>query len=231
MQQPKRVLDLFCGAGGAAMGLHQAFPDAEIVGVDIEPQSRYPFEFVRADVCQIMGSRQGAFSIREHEDRGAYIVGVHADFVWASPPCQHYSDLAKRNGNGHEHPDLIASVRDKLRISGIPYVIENVDNAPLLQPQMLCGTMFDLRVFRHRMFETSFAWRPPEHQKHNGSTGTHRWPYKREGGYVQVTGGGNCTVVEARDAMAIDWMTKAELNEAVPPAYSRYIAEQYLRST
>lgn len=214
MRQPKRVLDLFCGAGGAAMGLHQAWPEAAIVGVDIRPQPRYPFSFVPANVMTFLGWAQlDTF-----------------DFIWASPPCQRFSDLAKRNGNGEKHPDYIGQVRERLRASGKTFVIENVDNAPLIDPQMLCGTMFDLRVFRHRIFETNFLWTPPEHKVHNGSTGTHRWPYKREGGYVQVTGGGNCTVAEARDAMAIDWMTKAELNEAIPPAYSRYIAEQYSRS-
>lgn len=194
------------------MGLHQAFPEARIYGVDIEPQKRYPFNFYQADVFE-----WAAFEWRDF------------DFIWASPPCQRFSDLAKRNGNGHEHPDLIGTVRVKLIQSGRPYIIENVDNAPLISPQMLCGTMFGLKVFRHRIFETSFGWDAPQHKPHAGSTGTHRYPYKSVGGYVQVTGGGNCTVAEAKAAMEIDWMTKAELNEAIPPAYSRFLGEQFKR--
>ena len=189
------------------MGLHRAGFD--VIGVDIAPQPNYPFRFMQADALQVS------------------LTGY--DFIWASPPCQGYSDLRHRSNREYLH--LIEPVRLRLLTADTPFVIENVDTAPLLNPKMLCGTMFDLKVFRHRLFEANFSWDMPTHQVHNGSTGTHRWPYRRNGGYVQVTGGGNCTVAEAQAAMGIDWMIKRELNEAIPPAYSQYIAEQFLRNS
>lgn len=203
------LLDLFCSAGGAAMGYHRA--GFEIVGVDIKPQPRYPFKFIQADAM--------TFPLDEYS------------YIHASPPCQHYSDLAKRNGNADEWPDLIPEVRSRLQESGAVYVIENVEGAPLRHPLTLCGTMFDLRVLRHRLFECSFAITSPMH-------GQHELVYtrdKRKNHYgkldewtspVQVTGGGNCSVAAARDAMGIEWMTKDELNEAIPPAYTEYIGKR-----
>ena len=189
------------------MGLYRAWPDAEIVGIDIKKQPRYPFSFIPGDVSLLMEFFSKGF-----------------DFIWASPPCQAHSDLQKRSGK--EYRCYIEEIRPVLQKSGKPFVIENVDRAPLIEPKMLCGTMFSLRVFRHRIFETNFPLVAPNHRPHDGSTGTHRWPYKPNG-YVQVTGGGNCSVAEARAAMDIDWMTKTELNEAIPPAYSCYIAKQW----
>ena len=115
-----RLLDLFCGAGGAGMGYHRA--GFEVVGVDIKPQPRYPFEFHQADALTF---------VAEYGDR--------FDAVHASPPCQRFSDLAKRNGNADEWPDLIEPLRPILRMIGRPYVIENVEGAPLRDPAMLCG--------------------------------------------------------------------------------------------
>ena len=156
------------------------------------------------------------------------------DAVHASPPCQSYSDLAKRNGNGHEWPRLIEPVRKMLIKTGLPYVIENVDGAPLLDPVILCGTMFPkLRVLRHRLFDANFMIMTPPHNKHPR---VHTFD-KRKSHYgktndmldfVQVTGGGNCTIAAARDAMGIDWMTKNELNEAIPPSYTEFIGNQLL---
>ena len=152
----------------------------------------------------------------------------------ASPPCQSYSDLAKRNGNADVWPRLIDPIRDVLERSGLPYIIENVEGAPLRNPVVLCGTMFKgLRVLRHRLFEANFPILTPKHgahpkvhtfdkrKSHYGKTDDMR-------DFVQVTGGGNCTIAAARDAMGIDWMTKNELNEAIPPAYTRFIGKQLL---
>lgn len=190
-----------------------------VVGVDIEPQPNYVGHmFYRMDAYEVLAS----FDLTEF------------DLIHASPPCQRYSDLAHRNGNAHEHPDLITAVRARLRQSGIPYVIENVEGAPLLNPTILCGVSFPgLRVIRHRLFESSFPIVPPVHEPHPlvftyDKRKAHYGKLDQDEAFVQVTGGGNSTVANARDAMGIDWMTKAELNEAIPPAYTKFIGEQFL---
>lgn len=204
-----RALDLFCCAGGAGMGLHRA--GFEVVGVDIRPQPRYPFEFHQADALTFP---LGGF-----------------DFIWASPPCQRFSDLAKRNGNAHEWPDLVEPIRQRLIASGVDFVIENVEGAPLRKDLVLCGTMFaGLRVLRHRIFETSFPIMQPPHGGHPlvftmDKRKAHYGKLDQGSAFVQVTGGGNCSVANASAAMGIDWMTKNELNEAIPPAYSEFIGK------
>ena len=215
-----RLLDLFCCAGGAAKGYNDA--GFEIVGMDIDPQPRYPFKFIQGDALTLTPEFLSKF-----------------DAIHASPPCQSYSDLAKRNGNADAWPRLVDPVRDMLVNSGLPYVIENVEGAPLRNPVVLCGTMFPgLRVLRHRLFETNFHVVAPPHGKHPK---VHTFD-KRKSHYgktndmidfVQVTGGGNCTIAAARDAMGIDWMTKGEINESIPPAYTKYIGNflmQHLRA-
>lgn len=216
------MLDLFCCAGGAAMGYHQA--GFEVVGVDIKPQPRYPFEFYQADAADFM---DWAFASRE--------VGPF-DAIHASPPCQKYSDLAHRNGNGDDWPCFIEPTRERLIASGLPYVIENVEGAPLLNPTMLCGTMFPgLRVIRHRLFETNFPLSAPPHGKHPlvytmDKRKAHYGKLNEWTSPVQVTGGGNCSKAAAADAMGMPWATKGELNEAIPPAYTRWIGGQLLAS-
>lgn len=206
-----RALDLFCCAGGAAMGLYRAGFD--VVGVDIKPQPRYPFEFHQADALEYP------------------LDGF--DFIWASPPCQRFSDLAKRNGNADSWPDLIDPIRQRLIKSGAPaWVIENVEGAPLRNAITLCGTMFPgLRVLRHRLFEANFTLKQPAHGKHPlvftmDKRKAHYGNLDQNKAFVQVTGGGNCSVMNAADAMGIDWMTKNELNEAIPPAYSLFIGRE-----
>lgn len=208
-----RILDLFCGAGGASMGYHRAFPDAEIVGVDINPQPRYPFTFVQGDAM-------------------TYPLDGF-DFVHASPPCQRYSDLARRNRNAHAWPDLVGPIRDRLRPTGLPFVIENVEGAPLDDPVMICGTMFPgLRVLRHRLFEChGFAPVQPAHPNHplvftHDKRKAHYGLLDQDTAFVQVTGGGNCTTANKRAAMDVPWMTGAEANEAIPPAYAEWIGRQ-----
>lgn len=185
----------------------------EVVGVDLAPQPRFPFEFHQADALTFP------------------LDGF--DLIHASPPCQSYSDLAKRNGNGHCWPRLIEPVRERLAESGIPYVIENVEGAPLIDPVVLCGTMFPgLRVLRHRLFEASFPIPAPRHGPHplvftHDKRKNHYGRLDQATAYVQVTGGGNCSVENARLAMGIGWMNKAELNEAIPPAYTQHIATAF----
>jgi DNA (cytosine-5)-methyltransferase 1 len=191
-----RLLDLFCGAGGAAMGY--ARYGYEVIGVDIKPQPRYPFKFVQADAMEYP------------------LEGF--DMIHASPPCQAHSPLAAL----HKHkvyPKLIGPVRDRLRASGTPYVIENVPGAPLLNPLVLCGVKFGLGVFRHRLFEVSWPFLQPSHLKHNGYVG--------DGRYVTVAGHTGWTTGwrdECERAMGIDWMTHAELAQAIPPVYTSYVA-------
>lgn len=198
-----RVLDLFCCAGGAGMGLYRA--GFEVVGVDIKPQPNYPFEFHQADALDFPTDG--------------------FDFIWASPPCQAYSVTRKIGGTGDQHPELVEPVREKLIASGIPYVIENVPGAPLLNPFVLCGTMFGLKVYRHRLFEASFFVLVPAHHPHVGSTNASRaYSSFADGAAIICVAGNNFRRADGALAMGIDWeTTRAELAQAIPPAYSEFI--------
>lgn len=212
MHSKFRILDLFCGAGGAGAGYKKAGFD--VVGIDINPQPNYPFEFIQANALEIDLSFVSSF-----------------DAVHASPPCQSYSDLAKRNGNADAWPRLITPVRNLLVRSELPYIIENVEGAPLLHPVVLCGTMFlGLRVLRHRLFEANFPIVTPPHGNHPkvhtfDRRKSHFGKTDEWKDFVQVTGGGNCSIASARDAMGIKWMCKNEINEAIPPAYTHLIGK------
>ena len=201
---PRRVLDLFCGAGGAAMGLHRAWPDAEIVGVDIKPQPRYPFTFVQGDAMTFP------------------LDGF--DFVWASPPCQKYSAATRHLAK--DVPKLIEPVRNLLQSTGKPYCIENTPGAPMREPVILCGLSFGLNVKRHRLFETNFPVTPvPCVKGHPGNWLVifgHECRDRRHGHAAERKN----RLADGRKAMDIDWMTRGELSEAIPPAYSEYIARQ-----
>ena len=185
------------------MGLHRAGFD--VTGVDIEPQPHYPFPFIQADAT--------AMSLRGF------------DFIWASPPCQAYT-LAQRI-QANSHPDLIEPVRRMLKASGAgAWAIENVVGAPLENPIMLCGTMFDLKVYRHRLFETSFPIVEPPHHEHVAplrKMGRKPAP----GDFMHVVGNFS-GVAQAREAMGIEWMMRDELREAIPPAYAEYIGRAAL---
>ena len=213
MNSKPRLLDLFCCAGGGAVGYARA--GFEVVGVDINPQPRYPFQFIQGDALDL--------------DRG-FLESF--DAVHASPPCQSYSDLAKRNGNAHMWPRLVEPVRELLMSLDVPYVIENVEGAPLLDPTILCGTMFPgLRVLRHRLFESNLALVAPPHPKHplvytRDKRKAHYGKLDQNVAFVSVNGGGNCSIANARSAMGIDWMNKGELNESIPPAYTEYLGKQ-----
>jgi hypothetical protein len=207
------LLDLFCGAGGAAMGYHQAGFD--IIGYDIEPQPSYPFEFIQGDALAIEA-----------------IEGAAA--IHASPPCQHYTTLANgNNANPHDYPDLIGKTRDLLQSTGLPYVIENVPSAPMCDTVMLCGEMFGLGVIRHRLFESNEFLMAPPHPKHLGRVAGWRHGEYFDGPYKAVygDGGGKGSLQEWRDAMGIQWMqTRHELAESIPPAYTQYIGEQLIQA-
>jgi DNA modification methylase len=175
--------------------------------------------------------------VRVHPGRRAGVPGGHPvraqrfDAVHASPPCQAHSDLQKQNKRSY--PDLDRPDRELLHQTGLPYVIENVEGAPLIDPITLCGTMFPgLRVIRHRLFESNFAITAPAASgKHplvftHDKRKAHYGKLDQDTAFVQVTGGGNCTVANKLDAMGIDWMTGAEVNEAIPPAYTEHLGHQ-----
>jgi DNA (cytosine-5)-methyltransferase 1 len=208
----RRLLDLCCKAGGAARGYADA--GFEVVGVDIEPQPHYPYEFHQADALTFP------------------LDGF--DAVHASPPCQLFSAMSVcRPGLADEYPDLIGPVRDRLQANGVPWVIENVEGAPLSRATslfgahglMLCGHMFGLPLYRHRLFETSFPISTPYHPAHRIPTSdAGHW---RPGTIISVAG--NCAPIAlAREAMGIDWMTRDELAESIPPAYTKHIGRQLL---
>jgi len=220
----KRVLDLFCGAGGAAMGYYRAFgPDVEIVGVDHKPQPHYPFTFIQADALEFM--RDGR--------------GDGFDFYHASPPCQVYSVTAPLAGTGHR--GQIEETRDLLRVTGKPHVIENVPGAPLDNPLMLCGTMFGLRIIRHRLFEVwpTPIWFPPAPCCHNGKATSANTAARHGGignpgfehGFDFITVCGHSFPAEdGQVAMDIDWMNRDELAQAIPPAYTEWIGRRILET-
>jgi DNA (cytosine-5)-methyltransferase 1 len=194
------------------MGYHMA--GFEVIGIDIRPQPRYPFQFVQADALR-PPFRMDAF-----------------DLIHASPPCQAYS-MSRNNGCHRGAPDLIAAVRTMLLACGVPYVIENVLGAPLEFPVMLCGASFGLRtgalqLSRHRYFETSFPLLSPPCQHRPGHTigvygsGTNRFHRAKLGRCV--------TIAELREAMGINWMVRKELNQAIPPPYTEFIGREFLKS-
>jgi DNA (cytosine-5)-methyltransferase 1 len=227
MKRP-RALDLFCCAGGAAKGLFDAGFD--VVGWDIRPQPRYPFEFHQGDALT------------------ASTAGF--DFIWASPPCQAHTAM-KTMHNAKPHLDFIPATRAKLLASGLPYCIENVMGAPLLSPFTLCGTMFGLGVEdadlqRHRIFEVNYPVGELPTCRHGaratiGIYGGH--VRNRKPRTIGVYGEGardsrrkfdkgvpDFTSEQGREAMGISWMTIAELSQAIPPAYSEFIGRAAMKT-
>jgi DNA (cytosine-5)-methyltransferase 1 len=218
MTRPQ-LLDLFCGAGGCAVGYHRAGFD--VVGVDIAPQPRYPFAFVQADALEYVAKH-----------------GREFDAIHASPPCQRYSIGRHIHASGERHPDLVAPCRELLDAAGRPWVLENVMGSPLSPwSAVLCGLMFGLRVLRHRCFEASFLLLSPPHPKHPKHLSTDTNTAKRGGrgnGYSTGAGGLVCVAgnnfvrTAGAKAMGIDWMTRRELAQSIPPAYCQHVGRQLL---
>jgi DNA (cytosine-5)-methyltransferase 1 len=209
------LLDLFCGAGGAAMGYHRAGFD--VIGVDIEPQPDYPFDFICADFAA------GLSYVKRHRT----VAAIHA-----SPPCQSSSALTKGTNAGREYADLIPATREVLARTGLPTVIENVQGAVVRRDLTLCGEMFGLDVIRHRYFEID-GWLAlaPQHLPHRGRTRGWRHGEYFDGPYLAVygDGGGKGSIVEWQTAMGIDWTdNRKSLAEAIPPAYTEFIGQQLL---
>lgn len=207
MDKP-RLLDLFCGAGGAAMGYYRA--GFEVTGVDIKPQPRYPFGFVQADALEY---------VRCH--------GREFDAIHASPPCQVFTVAQNAAKNAHAHPDLVAPIRELLQATGKPYVIENVVGAPLFNPTLVCGLSLGLGVKRHRLFESNLLLLSPACPPHGVDYFVifgHEVRSRRHG----HAAGRKNKIAEGRAAMGIEWMTRGELSEAIPPAYTELIGRQII---
>jgi DNA (cytosine-5)-methyltransferase 1 len=215
MDRRPRLLDLFSGAGGAGMGYHRA--GFEVVGVDIKVQPHYPFEFHQGDALDFC---------REHWHE--------FDAIHASPPCQAYSvaTLCRGKAAPGRHPDLVAETRAVLRSTDCPYIIENVPRAPLEHPIILCGTMFGLRVLRHRAFEGSIKLVAPKHIPHPKGVLTNSQHRYSDGTSPFVcVAGHNFSAKAGPPAMGIDWMkNRHELAQAVPPAYTEFIGKQLVRA-
>ena len=203
-----KLLDLFCGAGGASMGYYKA--GFEVVGVDINPQPNYPFEFYQADALEFLQEHWNEF-----------------DVIHASPPCQAYSRAGIQwRKSGKEYPDLVDKTRELLIKTNKPYIIENVPGAPLKNPTVLTGSFFNIRVRRKRLFETNFEL-PfillPNDRQTNFRMGR---PIKHG---EEITPVGHFSNVDyAKKQMDIDWMNGKELTQAIPPIYTEWIGNQVM---
>lgn len=197
------MLDLFCCQGGAAMGYHRAGFD--VVGVDIDPQPRFPFRFHQGDALKYLLEHWQEF-----------------DAFHASPPCQAWTLCQRLQGN--EHPDFIEAIRSAFKLIGKPWVIENVEGAPLVDPVTLCGGMFGVETYRHRLFESNVPIFTPPHPAHDArTTKMGRTPVAGE--FMHVVG--NFSGVDrARGVMDMPWATRDGLREAIPPAYTEFIGSE-----
>ena len=217
-----RLLDLFCGGGGAAMGYARA--GFEVRGVDINPQPNYPFPFMKADALEVLADMRG-YSLAG--------MGREFDVIHASPPCQAYTrkaaDWGRKRNHWIEHPDLVGPTRDLLEATGLPYVIENVPGAPIRTDLMLCGTMFGLRIKKHRLFESNVSLPFPPMLCSDHSECYNPWQ------------GAGRSAAKLREAMGIDWLPisggasrkagyTGDLFNAIPPAYTEWIGRQLIAS-
>jgi DNA (cytosine-5)-methyltransferase 1 len=219
-----RLLDLFCGEGGAGAGYHRA--GFEVVGVDIHPQPNYPFKFWRFDALEILARHTLAkYGLSAHERAASRYDAIHA-----SPPCQAYTTMSNRHGSNY--PMLIADVRALLEATGLAYVIENVAGArrELRDPLRLTGEMFGLGVHRPRLFETNWPLmgvlapsRQPDPVAVYGKNDQRRLWTRADGSELRAA-----TLEEARAAMEMPWASWDGCREAIPPAYTEFIGHQLL---
>lgn len=206
-----KCADLFCGGGGAAMGLYLAGFD--LTGWDMKTGLNYPFHKRLGDALLA--------------DLSSF------DFVWASPPCQAHTSLKHRTGKQYE--DVIGETRTKLNEWGGPWIIENVVGSPLVNPVQLCGSAFNLRVRRHRLFESNqpiigtecFHDRQPDPIDVSGTGSYQHAPRKKKTG---GKGRKPKSLAEARQIMEMPWATRREISQAIPPAYSEFLGKQIIES-
>lgn len=232
------MLDLFCGGGGSADGYYYGGIHS-ILGIDNEYIKQYTS--IRSNTVQY--KQLNAYKILTQRIDW---IRENFDIIHASPPCQYYSPQSRQHSDYGSHADSISMVRELLKATGLPYIIENVESAPLLPnfTILLCGTMFyadGLRVIRHRKFESSkhIRLRQPLHISREDHPQVHSIDWRKKlsrqshlvnpyTGYVTVTGGGQAPIAACRTAMGIDWMTRPQLNQAIPPPYTAYIAKQLI---
>jgi len=218
-----RLLDLYCGAGGASAGYAQA--GFNVTGVDHKPQPHYPFEFHQADALEFLKNHSEPYSV-----------------IHASPPCQKYTGMRAitraRFGQIRTNPnppDLIAATRRALAATGKVWIIENVQGSPLRTGIILCGASFGLEhLARHRHFESNvllFAL-PCRHYSNSYTIGV--YGSRPDARRVSYKGHRLCRIAaslkEARQVMGIHWMDWHEITQAVPPAYTRFIGHQLMQS-
>jgi DNA (cytosine-5)-methyltransferase 1 len=205
-----KLLDLYCGVGGASVGYARA--GFEVTGIDLKHGKRYPYTYIRADVLEVI---KDIDYLRQF------------DVIHASPPCQTHSitqHLRNAQGKSTSKIDLIPQTRQALIKSGVNYIIENVPGSPLIDPVQLCGSSFGLKVRRHRLFESNMPIK--------GSVCNHKLQGRPIGVYGslndEIPKGGKtaATIDEARKAMGMDWAIWTELVEAIPPAFTQYLGEQ-----
>lgn len=214
-----KLLDLFCGAGGAAAGYADA--GFNVTGIDINPQPNYPFTVIQDDALEY-----------------AKLHGHKYHIIHASPPCQAYTPLRNLyTKNPKQHPDLVAVTRHTLHETERPYIIENVPGAPLHQPIRLCGSSFNLGVRRHRLFESNMPLLalPCNHAKQGRPIGV----YGNGGGWsrrIQQHAAEHNRTLSIRatrlqdcyNAMGMHWGTRREVTQAIPPAYTRFLGQQII---
>jgi len=204
-----RLLDLFCGAGGAAMGY--AMAGFEVIGVDIDPQPSYPFEFHRGDALAYLEDPEWP---------------VTFDAIHASPPCQAYAAVTAWRGDRDDHPDLLGVTLDALHARGLPWVVENVTEAIPEPDLMLCGSMFGITVRRHRHFLSSVPLTPPPGGCRHGDL--FPFMHKGERSYADAMECAWMTSREAREAIPpaytrhIAGQMLRALDLDAPPAYTRW---------
>lgn len=209
----KKLLDLYCGGGGASLGYERAGFD--VTGVDNVLQRKYRGKFILSDAIEY---------VLQH--------GHEYDCIHASPPCQKYSLAAMQHRiSGKEYPDLISETRDALRKTGKPYIIENVQGAPLLNPIVLCGSMFEsyaggvLRTYRHRLFESNLPLYAPKC--------VHNYPQAKMGRrakaneFIQFVGHYTDADI-VREMLGLEWLSKKEISQCVPPQYTEFLGKQIL---